>query len=107
MIKILRFLGLQLALFFTIERELEIGSWLDYGMMLQNVMTAARIEGLDTCPQAAWGDYHKIIRTTCGIPESQVVVCGMALGYEDKSEVANSLVTERAPLEDWVRFVDE
>jgi nitroreductase len=101
------FFGAPVGIIFTIERELEIGSWLDYGMMLQNVMTAARIEGLDTCPQAAWGDYHKIIRATCGIPENQVVVCGMALGYEDKSEVANSLITERAPLEDWVRFVDE
>ncbi len=99
------FFDAPVGLFFTIDKVLEIGSWLDYGMFIQNVMTAAREEGLHSCPQVAWAQYHKIIRRELGVPETQTVVCGMALGHEDVNEPANTLRTERAPLEDWVRFL--
>jgi Mn2+/Fe2+ NRAMP family transporter len=48
--------GAPVCLFFTIDKELGKGSMLDYGMFLQNLMVAARGEGLDTCPQAAWNE---------------------------------------------------
>ncbi len=66
---------------FTIDDDLELGSWLDYGMFLQNVMVAARARGLDTCPQAAFITYHHEIRRLLGIPADQRIVSGMALGY--------------------------
>jgi nitroreductase len=47
------FFGAPVSLFFTIDRIMEQGSWLDYGMFLQNVLLAARAHGLATCPQAA------------------------------------------------------
>jgi nitroreductase len=37
-----RFFDAPVGLIFTIDRILRQGSWLDYGMFLQNVMTAAR-----------------------------------------------------------------
>lgn len=92
------------GMIFTIDRRLEVGSWIDYGMFLENIMVAARGRGLHTCPQAAFAPYHKQIRPVLGIPDGEVVVCGMALGYEDKSKPENDLRTERAPLEDWVVF---
>jgi nitroreductase len=46
--------------------------------------------GLDTCPQAAFIQYHRIIRGT-GVPASEMVVCGMALGYADPDKVENRL----------------
>jgi len=101
------FFDAPVGLFFTIDKALEIGSWLDYGMFIENVMTAAREAGLETCPQVAWAQYHKIIRRELGVPETQTVVCGMALGHEDVSEPANALRTERAPLEDWARFLSD
>ena len=36
------FFDAPVGLIFTIDRRLEIGSWLDYGMFLQNIMVAAR-----------------------------------------------------------------
>ena len=54
--------------------RLEIGSWLDYGMFIQSIMTSARGHGLHTCPQAAFADYHKIIRAHLGIPEDHTVI---------------------------------
>ena len=98
------FFGAPVGMIFTIDRRLEIGSWLDYGMFLTNVTLAARARGLHTCPQAAWPPYHEAIRGVLSIPPSEAVVCGMALGFIDDSEPANRLVTERAPVESFASF---
>lgn len=81
---------------FTIHRDLNVGSWLDYGMYLQNVMLLAREAGLHTCPQAAFCGYHKSIRRALPIKEEEIVVCGMSIGYADFDVAENNLETERA-----------
>jgi nitroreductase len=101
-----RFFDAPVGFIFTIDRILEQGSWLDYGMFLQNVMVAARGRGLDTCPQAAFTQYHRIISEHLQIPANETVVCGMALGWADPEKIENTLVTEREPLSGFVRFVD-
>jgi nitroreductase len=101
-----RFFDAPVGLIFTIDRVLEQGSWLDYGMFLQNVMVAARARGLDTCPQAAFIHYHKIIGEHLQLPDNEAVVCGMSLGWADPGKVENTLVTEREPLAAFVRFME-
>ena len=101
------FFDAPVGLIFTIDRTMEKGSWLDYGMFLQTVMIAARGRGLDTCPQAAFTQFHKIIGEVLQIPPNEQVVCGMALGFADLSKVENSLVTEREPVAGFARFLDE
>ena len=97
--------GAPVCLFFTIDKELGKGSMLDYGMFLQNIMVAARGEGLDTCPQAAWNDYAKIILPAIGAHENEMLVCGMALGYADKNALVNSFHTPRVAAEDFTSWV--
>ncbi len=87
---------------FTIHRDLNTGSWLDYGMFLQNVMLLAREAGLHTCPQAAFCGYHQSIRSALPLQSEEVVVCGMSIGYADFDAIENSLRTERAPLSEFV-----
>ena len=99
------FFGAPVGLIFTIDRILRQGSWLDYGMFLQNVMTAARGRGLDTCPQAAFIGFHKIIAEHLALPANELVVCGMSLGHADESAPENKLVTEREPVAGFTRFV--
>lgn len=99
------FFGAPVGIIFTIDRRLEIGSWLDYGMFLGNVTVAARGMGLDTCPQAAFASHHRTLRAHLPIPEEEVVVCGMALGRADADAPENTLVTERAPARDFCRFL--
>ncbi|MBN4665096.1 nitroreductase [Pandoraea nosoerga] len=101
-----RFFDAPVGMIFTIDRHLELGSWLDYGMFLQSVMVAARARGLDTCPQAAFATFHRIIAEQLHLPEARMVVCGMALGYADPDAVENRLVTERAPLQEWAHFLN-
>ena len=99
-----QFFDAPVGLMFTIHRDLATGSWLDYGMFLQNIMTAARARGLDTCAQAAWSHYHTAIRPVLGLAPEEVVVCGMALGYADPDAAENGLETERVPAAEFVRF---
>ncbi len=101
-----RFFDAPVGFIFTIDRILEQGSWLDYGMFLQNIMIAARGRGLDTCPQAAFTQYHRIIAAQLGLPDNEMVVCGMALGYADPAKIENSLITEREPVPGFARFLE-
>ncbi len=98
------FFDAPVGLMFTIDRVMERGSWLDYGMFLQNVMVAARARGLDTCPQAAFTQFHRIIMDHLGAPPQEMLVCGMSLGQADPQAVENTLVTERAPVHEFTRF---
>jgi len=98
------FFGAPVGLIFTLDEDLEIGSWLDLGIFLGNLMTAARGMGLDTCPQAAFGRPHAIIREHLGIPDREIVVCGMAMGYADPDGLINRLVTDRAPVDEFTTF---
>ena len=100
------FFDAPVGLMFTIDRILEKGSWLDYGMFLQNIMIAARGRGLDTCPQAAFMQYHKIITDILAIPAMEMVVCGMALGYADQSKIENTLISEREPVSSFSHFLE-
>lgn len=101
------FFDAPVGLMFTIDRRMGKGSWLDYGGFMQSVMLAARALGYDTCPQAAWIQFHKVVREQLALPDNHQLVCGMALGRADPDAVANRLVTERAPLSEYVFFHDE
>jgi nitroreductase len=100
------FFDAPVGMIFTIDRVLERGSWLDYGMFLQNIMVAARGRDLDTCPQAAFIPYHRIIGELLGLPPNEMVVCGMSLGYADPDRIENTLVTEREPAASFVKFIE-
>ena len=100
-----RFFDAPVGLIFVIDRIMRQGSWLDYGMFLQNVMVAARARGLDTCPQAAFVSFHRIVAAHLGMPANEQLVCGMSLGHADPDAIENRLVTERAPVAEFARFL--
>lgn len=98
------FFDAPVGIIFTIDRRLEIGSWLDYGMFLQNVLLAARAHGLETCPQAAFANYHSVVRDVLRLDPQEIVVCGVSLGFEDRDAVVNTLETHREAVGDFARF---
>ncbi|WP_151446182.1 nitroreductase [Lacisediminimonas profundi] len=101
-----KFFDAPVGMIFTVDRALEKGSFLDYGMFLENIMIAARGRGLDTCPQAAFTHYHRIVSEELQLPDNEAVVCGMSLGYADESKIENSLISEREPVSGFTRFLD-
>ncbi|NYT37836.1 nitroreductase [Allopusillimonas soli] len=98
------FFDAPVVLLFTIDDDLEKGSWLDYGMFLQSIMVAARGHGLHTCPQAALANYPDIVKEILGIAQDQTIVCGISMGYEDPDCVANRYRPDRIGLDEFVTF---
>ena len=101
-----RFFDAPVGLMFTLDRVMGRGSLLDYGMFLQNIMVAARGHGLHTCPQAAWNGFAKIILPHIGAGADEMLVCGMALGYADETDVVNTFHTPRVPVEEFTHWLD-
>lgn len=100
------FFDAPLALIIHIDKALEIGSWLDTGMFIQNILLTARGLGLESCPQAALAEYPDIIRKVLDIPPSQQIVCGIAIGYADWSAPINHYRTTRESIDIFSRWVD-
>ena len=93
-------------LFFFMDAGMKTGSFLDYGMFLQSVMLAAVELGLAVCPQAALAEYPSIVKEFLGYPDDSILICGMALGYEDTEAKANSYRTPREEVEAFTRFFE-
>ncbi|WP_312105617.1 nitroreductase [Acinetobacter venetianus] len=94
------------ALYFTVNKAMGIGSKMDISMMIQNVMVAAKARGLDTCPQAAWNHFHPIVLDVLNAPDDEELVCAVALGYADPDHIVNTFITPRLPVEDFTVFMD-
>ena len=101
-----KFFDAPVGLMFTLDRVMGRGSLLDYGMFMQNIMIAARGHGLHTCPQAAWNGFSKIILPHIGAGPDEMLVCGMALGYADETEVVNTFHTPRVPVQEFTHWLD-
>tara|TARA_A100001037_G_C15071493_1_gene599645 strand:- start:649 stop:1326 length:678 start_codon:yes stop_codon:yes gene_type:complete len=99
-----KFFDAPVGLFITTSRYLTRGSWSDTGMYIQTIMLAARGMGLHTCPQAAWIQFQEPIFRHMNIPDDQVLVSGMSLGYADPDAIENTLISEREALENVASF---
>jgi nitroreductase len=104
LVRNLQFFSAPVGLICTIDKRLLIGSWLDYGMFLQNFITAAGARGLGTCAMAVFAEFPRTIRRLLDVDESESVVCGMALGIEDAEAPANALRTERVAADAFTDF---
>jgi len=98
------FFDAPVGLLFTVNRVMQQGSLLDLGMFMQNIMVDARAHGLDTCPQAAFMKYHKVIVAELDIPPKEMFVVGMSLGYADKEKIENTLITKREGVSSFTKF---
>ena len=94
------------GLFITIDRVMGRGSLVDVGMFLQNIMVAAKGHGLDTCPQAAWNGFSKIIMPHIGAPDNEMLICGIALGYADPADKVNTFHTPRVPAAEFTKWLE-
>jgi nitrobenzene nitroreductase len=95
------------GLIFTMDRRLEFASFICYGTFLQSIMIAARARELDTCPQQIWSLMHPILREELGIPEGEMVVAGMSLGWADNKLPENRMALDKLGVDDFATFIDE
>ncbi len=101
-----RFFDAPVGLMFTLDRVMGRGSLVDYGMFLQNIMLAARARGLHTCPQAAWNGFSQLVLPHIGAKDTEMLVCGMSLGYADESALVNTFQTSRVEATEFTTWLD-
>ncbi len=87
--------GAPTALVCTIDRSLGLGSVLDYGMFVQNVVMAAAARGLDCRSMVGWKGFADIVLGHVQAPAGEVLVTVLALGYCDSGA---SATREAVPL---------
>lgn len=99
------FFGAPCAFFCFIDRQMGPPQWSDLGMFLQTFMLLAKEAGLDTCAQEAWSIKHDSVSKFVKAEDSDILFCGMAIGYRDESAAINTLKSERRPLKEWAKFL--
>lgn len=101
-----QFFDAPVGLFFTVNRVMGIGSKMDTAMLIQNIMIAAKARGLDTCPQAAWNQFHSLVLPLIGASQDEELICGMAMGYADAGDIVNGFLTPRVSVDEFAHFRD-
>ncbi|HFB2048123.1 MAG: nitroreductase [Hyphomicrobiaceae bacterium] len=99
------FFDAPVGLFITLDRELQLGSWLDTGMFIQSIMLAARHYGLETCPQAAFCNFFDTVIEHIGAPKNEILITGIALGYPDPKAKVNTYRTTRIDVNEFTTYV--
>jgi nitroreductase len=99
-----QFFDAPVGLILTIDKDLDMMSYVDVGMFAMAIMLAAKARGLDTCAQGAWNNYWTVTRRILNVPEDQYIIFGISLGYADEDQPVNTLVADREPMEDFATF---
>ncbi|MEM8685700.1 MAG: nitroreductase [Pseudomonadota bacterium] len=107
MLRNFKFFDAPVGLFITFSRRMSVGSFMDIGMFIENILIGARGEGLHTCGQVAWCSHHHLIREELGIDEDELLACGISVGYAVEDAPENIWRTDRAEIDEWVTFVNE
>ena len=98
-----KFFDAPVGLLFTIDTQMEPPQYSDLGMYLQNIMLLCKQYGLDTCAQEAWAVWSSLVHKVLNIPKHELLFCGMAVGYADKTANVNQFSTQRENLDNFVK----
>jgi nitroreductase len=99
-----RFFGAPVGLFFILDKRHGHGQWAHTGMYMQTIALLAEERGWGTCMQECWARLRVELHAYFGLPETDMLYCGMALGKPDRSHPVNALYTNRAPQDEVAEF---
>ncbi|HEY0987221.1 MAG TPA: nitroreductase [Kofleriaceae bacterium] len=86
------------------DRRLGPYAYIDVGVWLGYVLSAAAVMGIDTCPMASVAAYPATLRQHLPIAETDAILFGLALGRVDESVPANRCRTGRDPVASNITF---
>lgn len=94
------------SLVLTYDRALDPGATchFDLGALCYGIVLAAWDRGLGTVVNGQGITRSDIVREVAGIPEDQVIMTCVAMGYPDDSFAANGVRSDRQPNSDFVRY---
>ncbi len=101
----LRFFGAPSVIYIYIDRSfyfqgdrLNVWPVFDCGAVAENIMVLATDHGLGTIPEIQAVSYPDVLRRILEIPDSKLIVLGIAIGYPDWDDPVNQLHSGREPL---------
>lgn len=104
MIQNFNFFGAPIGLFFVLDEGMGHGQWGHTGMFMQSLALLAEERGWATCMQECWAMLRPSLKAHLGLGETEMIWCGMAVGFADKAHPVNTLYADRASLEEVVEF---
>ena len=105
MLENFKFFGAPVGLFVTFDRRCAAGTFMDVGMFIENILIGARGEGLDTCGQAAFINFHKVVRKHLPLADTEMLACGISIGFADPDAPENKLKPEKLPVDQFTTFL--
>lgn len=99
------FFGAPHAVFLGMHEVFGTQTASDVGMYAQTLMLAMHAHGVASCPQGTLRNYPDFVREVFGLPPEIKILFGISFGYADADMPVNSTRTDRAPLEETVRFM--
>ena len=104
MLENFQFFGAPHMALVTAPAELGAYAYLDCGGFLTGFTLAATALGVASIPQAAVAAFAPFLRDWFKLPADRVILCGISFGFADDTHPANAFRTDRAPLDEWVRW---
>jgi nitroreductase len=94
------------AVFFTMDKYLDIMGAVDLGIYAQTLSLIMTENGIASCMQGALGQFPDPVKEVLGLPEERGILFGMSFGYADDKADANKTRTDREALDNAVQFFD-
>ena len=85
--------------FYTQGDRLNVWPLFDCGLVAENIMLLAASRGLGTIAEIQAVMYPDVLRQVLSIPDSRLIVIGIAVGYPDRDDPISKLHSEREPLD--------
>ncbi|MCY4185861.1 MAG: nitroreductase [Rhodobacteraceae bacterium] len=100
-----RFFGAPVGIVVSIDKRMGKGCFMDLGMAIQNLLIGIETEGLSSCGIGALANYGDLVHEHLNLPDEEIVVCGIAVGYADPENPVNKFKTPRIDLDEYSDFL--
>ena len=104
MVRNWQFFDAPYAVFFTMDKYLDIMGAVDLGIYAQTLSLLLSEQGIGSCMQGALGQFPDPVRTLLNLPEDRGILFGMSFGYADESAPINNTTTDREVVDNAVAF---
>lgn len=92
------------SMFVFVDKTVGLSAYIDSGIFIQSVALLCEERGLATCIQGSLGQYPQIIKNEFSISDDKTLLCGLAIGYEDKDDIVNTFKSTREDVNEFAKF---
>ena len=99
------FFGAPVGMLITVEKEVDLNGWGHVGHFIQNLCLSSIEFGLGTCLQESWSMYPETVQKITNYNKTEILWCGVALGYPNNDHPINNYRTPREDIETFAKFL--